>query len=121
MLYCPKRSNAGHSRCLWRIIQNNFQPQTYGLSENPLCKNIVIFSLALNFWAPDGVRLTTRLLDASLTKSATLCDEENMAQDSTWYFVIKENEGLQNSFQAEVSHNATNLLRLYVASKILTA
>jgi hypothetical protein len=80
----------------------------------------VIFSLAFNFWAPDGVQFTNRLIDASLTKHVILCDEEKKAGDSTWYFVIKENEGLQNSFQTEVSPYYDRLL-IHAVSMILTA
>lgn len=97
-------SNGGLSRCLWRIIQNDIQPQTYGLSEDASCRRAAIFSLALNFWAPNGVQFTTKLIDAALVKYATHSDKiAGVARDSTWYFKAKENEGLQNSFKSEVS------------------
>jgi hypothetical protein len=70
----------------------------------------VIFSLALNFWSPDGVQLTAKLIDASVTQSAAQCTNEVVGMCSTWYFIAKENEGLQNSSRTEVSSSLLHML-----------
>ncbi|KAF8491922.1 hypothetical protein JB92DRAFT_3147580 [Gautieria morchelliformis] len=111
----PSRAAFEHGRCLWRILQNGFDPQLYGLPEASWRTQAVIFSLALNFWSPNGVQLTTRLIDASVTKYATQCTNEVVGTSPTWYFIAKENEGLQNSSGAEsvVIQEAWNTQRLH--------
>ena len=116
----PRPSHRDHCRCLWRIIQNEFQPQSYGLPEAPWNRHIVIFSLALNFWAPDGIHFTTKLLDASLTECDTDGNGKVTGIGPTRYFLAEENRGLQNSFQEEVRVYCRFVAIIIIKSEHLT-
>lgn len=100
------QSHCAPPRCLWRVLQDELRPQVYGLPDAPWRASLQIFSLALNFWVPDGVKPTDKLLDASLTNISP----ESVRKDGsmvymTWFFIAKENQSLQNSSLAEVIHD----------------
>ncbi|KAF8590029.1 hypothetical protein K439DRAFT_240215 [Ramaria rubella] len=96
----PARATFEHGRCFWRFFQGESQPRAYGLPDARWSKNVAIFSLALNFWAPDGIKPTTNLIDASVTKFTS--DSSHKATiGPTWYFSAEESKGLQNSARAE--------------------
>ncbi|KAF8511151.1 hypothetical protein BU17DRAFT_97494 [Hysterangium stoloniferum] len=91
------RASFEHERCLWRIMNKGFQPGLYGLPDAPWSKKIVIFSLVLNFWKPDGGKPVDTLLDAAVSK----LDEnsvERLGQTwyTTWYFKAEEHVALRN-------------------------